>query len=182
MIRRTAASLAGRHPWDHRAWRTLRRRSAARTADKLRTLGAVEDTWVSRDLPVLDATVELLQEKDLPEVGDIAKRAGIDVAKVGQGLRDMDGLYVDLNMSGLSPERWCVMGVYPEARRAVGQWPTPEGLTDRLAEAFSKAADREADPKRKGRLREIAGFLGDTGKELAAEVIAKVISRQTGIG
>ena len=36
---------------------------------------AVEATWVSRDLPVLDATVTLLEEgMDLPEVVDIARK------------------------------------------------------------------------------------------------------------
>ena len=63
------------------------------------------ETWVSRDLPVLDATVALLQEKDLPEAGDIATRTGIDVTAVGQALRDMDGVYVDLSMTGLSRKR-----------------------------------------------------------------------------
>jgi hypothetical protein len=35
----------------------------------------VEATWVSPDLPVLDATVTLLEEgMDLPEVVDIARK------------------------------------------------------------------------------------------------------------
>ena len=48
--------------------------------------------------------------------------------------------------------------------------------------AFSEAADGEQDPERKNRLRQIASFLGETGKDLAAQIIAKVIMRQTGMG
>ena len=63
------------------------------------------------------------------------------------------------------------------ARRAVGQWPTAENLANELAVAFGEAADDEQDPERKNRLRQLASFLGETGKDIAAEVIAKVILR-----
>ena len=68
------------------------------------------------------------------------------------------------------------------ARRVVGQWPTAESLAERLAAAFGEVADAEQDPERKSRLRQIASFLGETGKDLAAEIMAKVILRQTGMG
>jgi hypothetical protein len=85
----------------------------------------VEDTWVSRDLPVLDATVTLLEEgMDLPEVADIAGRAGLDVEDAARALRAMNGVFVDLRITMGDPGRWFVSGVRPEARRAVGQWPT----------------------------------------------------------
>jgi hypothetical protein len=38
------------------------------------------------------------------------------------------------------------------------------------------------DPERRSKLRAIASFLGETGKDFAAEVVAKVITRQTGLG
>ena len=72
--------------------------------------------------------------------------------------------------------------VTPAARRVVGQWPTAESLAERLAVAFSEAADAEQDPERKSRLRQLASFLGETGKDLAAEIMAKVIMRQSGLG
>lgn len=64
----------------------------------------------------------------------------------------------------------------------VGQWPTAESLAARLAEAFGEAAEEEADRERKSRLRQIGSFLGETGKDVAAEVIAKVMLHQTGMG
>ena len=72
-------------------------------------------------------------------------------------------------------------------RGALGRWqeeldPTPEVLVDRLAEAFGDAAEQETDPKRRRRLREIASAFGETGRDLAVEVAARVILRQTGMG
>jgi hypothetical protein len=64
----------------------------------------------------------------------------------------------------------------------VGQWLTAESLAARLAKAFSEAAEEEKDPERKSRLRQLVGFLGETGKDPAAEVMPKVIMHQTGMG
>jgi hypothetical protein len=147
-----------------------------------RRLGAVKDTWVPRDFPVLDAAVSLLEEMDMPKVADIAQRTGFSTADVALALEDMDGEYVDLQMTMGDPGSWSVRAVTPAARRAVGQWPTAESLTAALAEAFDDAAEHEQDPAKKGRLRLVADFLADTGRDMAAEVVAKVILRQAGMG
>jgi hypothetical protein len=146
----------------------------------------MEDTWLSRDLPVLDAVVRLL-DGDAWEVtvAEIAGETGLDPKTVDRALEALDGPYVAeyqrLGTGGI-PDLWSVTKVTTAARRVVGQWPTAESLAERLAVAFSEAADVEQDPERKGRLRQVAGFLGETGKDLAAEIMAKVIMRQTGMG
>lgn len=45
-----------------------------------------------------------------------------------------------------------------------------------------RGAERDQTPERRGKLRAIASFLADTGREFAAEVAAKVIIPQTGMG
>lgn len=146
----------------------------------------MEATWVSRDLPVLDAVVRLLDGGEYAAyVRDIAVETGFEPDVVVRALDALDGAYVldfDKFATGGDPNPWRVLGVTPAARQAVGQWPTAESLTARLAEAFSEAADEETDPERKGRLRQLASFLGETGKDVAAEIIAKVIMHQTGMG
>jgi hypothetical protein len=52
----------------------------------------VKDTWAQRDLPVLDATVTLLEDSPLPEVADIATRAGLPVAETARALQALDGV------------------------------------------------------------------------------------------
>jgi hypothetical protein len=146
----------------------------------------MEDTWVSRDMPVLDAVVRLLDEgRFAVTVADIAAATGLDPKTVDRALVALHGPYVsDYTQfaTGGIPDSWRVSRVTAAARQAVGQWPTAESLATRLAEAFTEAADQEKDPERKSRLRQLASFLGETGKDLAAEVIAKVIMRQTGMG
>lgn len=51
-----------------------------------------------------------------------------------------------------------------------------------MAQGFSDAADHEPDAERKSRLRQVADFIGSTGKDVAAEVLAKVVLRPTGMG
>lgn len=67
------------------------------------------------------------------------------------------------------------------ARRAVGAWPTPESIADRLISALDEAADREPDPERKGWLRKTAAYLGNAGRDLAVEIGATAINRQMGM-
>ncbi len=146
----------------------------------------MEDTWLSRDLPVLDTVVGLLDEGNFAvTVADVAGQTGFDTKTVDRALNALESQYVvkyQKMMTGGIPDSWYVTEVTASARRVVGQWPTAESLAERLAAAFSEAADEEQDPERKSRLRQLASFLGDTGKDLAAEIIAKVILRQSGMG
>jgi hypothetical protein len=142
----------------------------------------MESTWWSRDLPVLDSAVRLFQEDDFVYVRDLARETGLPVKDVARSLLDMRYEYVG-EIQGMSEQDgWCITEVTPEARRAVGQWPTPENVVASLVVAFNTAADKERDQERRGKLKYIAGFLADTGKDLATEIVAKVIARQTGIG
>jgi hypothetical protein len=141
----------------------------------------VEDTWASRDLPVLDATVRLLENNFVVYVRDIAAETGIDPRDVDRALTALDGEYIgdyEQFATAGDPNPWHVGRVTAAARRVVGQWPTAESLIDRLAEAFSTAADREADPEKKSRLRSIAGMLGGAGYQIAVDVAARVVEHQ----
>jgi hypothetical protein len=143
----------------------------------------VEDTWWSRDLPVLDAAVRLLEESFLVRVAHIAELTGMDPTDVARALTALEGRYVGevTKPLGPGPGSWCIMKVTAAAREAVGQWPTPESVVVRLAEEFDAAAEHEMDRGRRKKMREIANFLADTGKEVAAEVVGKVILHQRGM-
>ena len=145
-------------------------------------LAPVEDTWVTRDLPVLEATVALLEGMDLPEVVDIAERTGLAAEDVARALRAMAGVYVGLQMTMGDVGRWFVQGVTPEARRAVGQWPTADSLIGQLVAGLDAAAEREHDLERRGRLRQAASLLGGAVRDIAVDVAAKVIEHGTGLG
>jgi hypothetical protein len=138
----------------------------------------VEDTWQVRDLPVLRSVVELLDHSYMVTVSDIAVRTGLDLAEVARSLEAMDPTFLDFRKTetGGDPTFWYVNRVTPEARRAVGQWPTAEGLIDRLVRAFNDAADGEEDAERYYHLRQVAGLLGDAVRDVAIRVAETVIS------
>jgi hypothetical protein len=146
----------------------------------------MQDTWWSRDLPVLDAVVRLLDEGNfMVRVADIAGDTGLDTGTVDRAIDALTGQYVreyNKSMTGGIPDTWYVTEVTAAARRAVGQWPTAESLTEQLATAFSEAAEGEPDPERKGPLRQIASIFTGAGKEVVTDVLAKVILHQTGMG
>jgi len=127
-------------------------------------------------MPVLNSVVELLGHSYMVTVSDIAARTGLELAEVARSLDAMDPTFVDFRKTetGGDPTFWYVNKVTPEARRAVGQWPTPEGLVDRLVQAFNNAADHEEDAERQYQLRQAAGLLGETVRDVAVKVAATI--------
>lgn len=137
----------------------------------------MKDTWASRDLPVLDATITLLEDSYMVTVTDIAERTGLDQAEVARALEALDPDYVDFRKTttGGDPRFWYVHKATPLARRETGQWPTPDTLIGSLAHALSEAAERETDPERKGLLTYSARLLGDTLRDIAVDTAAKLL-------
>jgi hypothetical protein len=125
---------------------------------------------------VLSAVVELLDHSYMVTVSDVAAKTGLDLAEVTRSLDSMDPSFVDFRKTetGGDPRFWYVNRVTPEARQAIGQWPTAEGLVDRLVKAFSDAADHEADAERHYQLRQVAGLLGETVRDVAVRVTATI--------
>ena len=136
----------------------------------------MEDTWAVRELPVLNAAVTLLEHSYMVTVSDIAGRTGLDQADVARSLDALDPVYVDFRKTetGGDPTFWYVHKVTPEARKAVGQWPTAESLIDRLARAFSAEAEREEDIEQQYQLRQAAGLLAETVHDVAVRVAGTI--------
>jgi hypothetical protein len=141
----------------------------------------VHETWATRELPVLDATVSLLEESYMVTVSDIAARTQLDVPSVARALEALDPVYVDFRKTttGGDPTFWYVLKVTPQARRAVGQWPTPDSFVTRLAEELSAAAAAEDDVERKGLLSYAARLIGDTLREAVVRAAAQVLAPST---
>jgi hypothetical protein len=138
----------------------------------------VHDTWADRDLPVLDATIVLLEQSYMVTVTDIAARTDLDVTVVAKALEALDPVYVDFRKTttGGDPRFWYVFKATPEARRAVGQWPTAEALVSRLADELSVAARQETDAERQGLLTYAARLIGDTLRQAAVRAAGQVLA------
>jgi hypothetical protein len=142
-------------------------------------------TWYTRDLPVLTAALQFLEEHDytlLPEVSDLAPIIGLDEMDVAKALKALDGEYLETHttLGGLTSTT--VEEVLPAGRRAAGQWPTPELVAERLVAGLEAAAANESDPERKSKLKQTSIFLGSAGKDLLINLVASVIARSAGLG
>jgi len=137
----------------------------------------VEDTWAARELPVLAATVHLLEESYMVTVTDIAARTGLDEQAVARALEALDPVYVDFRKTttGGDPTFWYVLKATPAARQAVGQWPTAETLIAALAAELTAAAADEQDAERKGLLSYAARLIGDTLRDESVRAAEAVL-------
>src|SRR5215475_6606801 len=142
----------------------------------------VHDTWTTRDLPVLDATVALLEQSFMVTVIDIAAKTGFEPADVAAALEALNPGYVDFRKTttGGDPRFWYVYKATPEARRVVGQWPTAEALVARLADELTAAAAEEQDAERRGLLTYAARLIGDTLKDETVRAAARVLGPALG--
>jgi hypothetical protein len=137
----------------------------------------VEDTWAARDLPVLSATVQLLEESYMVTVTDIAARTGLDEQAVARALEALDPVFVDFRKTttGGDPTFWYVLKATPAARQAVGQWPSPEALVSALARELAAAAQEEQDAERKGLLVYAARLIDDTLRDVSLRAAEAVL-------
>lgn len=140
------------------------------------------DTWATRDLPILRAIVQLVEERDLTRAEEIAERTGFDRETVNLGvraLRSEDPPFFTASAS-MGGGFGSIHNVTGHARRTVGQWPSAEGLADRITEALAVAAERTDDEEQKGLLRRTARYFGSAGRDLLVDVTGAVIARQVG--
>ena len=142
----------------------------------------MHDTWAVRDLPVLDATVGLLEQSYMVTVTDIAARTGLDPTQVAKSLEALDPEYVDFRKTttGGDPRFWYVFKVTPAARRAVSQWPTAESLIAALADQLYAASHQETGDERQSLLAYAARLIGDTLRDLAVDAAARVLAPALG--
>lgn len=139
----------------------------------------MEPTWYSEDLPVLEATVELIDHhagKQAITVGMVAERLGTDAETVWASLRRLKGEYVQVTvlLTGGNPNPYLISGVTPAARRAVGQWPSADVLADRLVSALEAAAQKATDEVQRSKLKAVSDAMAGLGKEVLVQLITRV--------
>lgn len=136
------------------------------------------ETWTSRELPILrrvlarfDSGEPLVDaqtlQSELPDMPPEQLRVGL------QALDDAGFLDYQPRMGGPNRVAGHVDQVHERARRELGTWPTPDGLVADLADALGRAADAEAEPEKKSRLRAAADGLAGFGRDVAVAVVAK---------
>lgn len=145
----------------------------------------MEETWTSRDLPVLRAIVEVFERTGrVMHPNEIVQQSGLTGDQVERALNALEGesppFITKLDRRG-SGGISLIGRPTGHARRAVGAWPSAETMADQIVRALEEAAEREPDAERKGWLRKSANYLGNAGRDLAVEIGATAIGRQMGM-
>jgi hypothetical protein len=142
----------------------------------------VEDSWMTRELPVLIALVEQFDDPavSLIRTPQVAALTGLDESVVERGLTALFEARPRF-VEGFAPEEVRVpsyiSGVTERARRAVGAWPTPESVVDQLVQALTATAERERDPERESKLKEVAAWLAGGMRDVAVQVVGAVLTQ-----
>ncbi|MFI5476045.1 hypothetical protein ACIA6D_38345 [Streptomyces cacaoi] len=144
----------------------------------------MDTTWARRDLPVLDALVQQLDDAagaSFPELRDVTDPTGLDINEVAKAALALDSAgFVLLSRTAGPPSGWYVKEVSREARQVVGQWPTAEQVLDSLVARLEEAADEETDPEQRSRLREAASTAGGAARGVFVDVLSSVIAKSLG--
>ena len=146
----------------------------------------MEETWMSRDLPVLRALVEAFDDPERyrmspEEIKTVTGFSDDDVHRALRVLNEASPPLIKGTMVNQLSYPVMVMGVSERARVATGQWPKPEDLVDALARAFEDAA-KSGDPQEGSRLRRIAEDLRGAARDVAIRVVTGWISQTMGPG
>lgn len=131
------------------------------------------ETWQSRDLPVLQAAVELWDENGRPPRATMVEaKTGFDFDTVQRALHALDTEpYFEKSLSG-SGQIIAVGKPTSAALRVAGQWPTPEVQLDRLIDALQHAADDDSRPEEeRGRFKQAALWLGGAASQVAINAL-----------
>jgi|SRR5947209_529483 len=109
------------------------------------TLGMAEDSWNTRDLPVLQAVVDSYEDSGtyLTRATAIERRTGLDHDTVQRALRRLNSQPSFFEKVAEASGEQIVMVGPPtaDALRVAGAWPSPELLLQRLIAALETAAD-----------------------------------------
>jgi hypothetical protein len=132
----------------------------------------VQETWTSRDLPVLEAIAELYDEgqSDRVDVTAVGHRTGLDKEAVQHAIRNLKnaGYITGATRVGAGAKYGFVGALAPEGLRVVGAWPTPENLLKRLVEGLERASQDENRPEEeRSKLRQAATWFGGFASQVA---------------
>ena len=148
----------------------------------------LDDTWGSRDLPVLVEVADLADGLKTVQPARVAAATGLNndqVLAAIQALVHAEYLHEDRSKLGLngSGEIYLVMPGWlipsERGRRAVGLWPSEQTALDRMVEQLRVIAeDADADDDTRGRARRILDNIVDGGRDIGLAVASAIVTGQ----
>ena len=139
---------------------------------------AVQETWFSRDLPLLQAIVQEADRTGKPV--DVRKLdiEGLDRADLKVAIRALaheDPPFFTKIEGSMADRYESVISVTGYARRAAGTWPSVEVVAERLVEQLASAADDLEDEETRSRLKKTVKWLGSTGRGVLIAAVGQAL-------
>lgn len=152
-------------------------------APTVKDMTKLASTWEARDLPVLSAAAARLDRLEFGVQSEaLAEDSGLDRDDVMAALLALAPEYLDVKplrtLGGLMDV--FAMGITERGRRAVGLWPSGEGV-DALLDALRQAEEATTDPVERTLIRRAMGALGSVSRTVLSDVLAAVVQRQMGM-
>lgn len=144
----------------------------------------LHDRWNTRDFPVVVAVARELDEGTrVVSATDVATSLEMDFLDVVTAMRALvPGYLVGRPVDSLAgTSEFFINQLTERGRRAVGIWPSGEGV-DALVDALRQAEEATDDPEEKGILRRASGAVGMVSRDIMVDVVAAVVTKQSGIG
>jgi hypothetical protein len=141
------------------------------------------ETWSTRDEPVLEAIVELLDDgARVVNSPELAERTGLDVEDVRRAIIALAHeappffAYTDFSALNGPNDLGSIRNVTGHARRTVGAWPTPEMLADRLIAGMEQAANETDNEEEASRLRRTGQWFGAAGRDVLVSIMSTAMT------
>jgi DNA-binding PadR family transcriptional regulator len=144
-----------------------------------------QETWTSRDLPVLVALAEYFEEEAAPGAG--AYDVDLMHTVPDQGAGTMTRALIALDRGGyidarIDPQfdgarKVYVYGLTERGRRTAGLWPPDQ---DELVAALERAIEEEPDEEKRTTLRRFLDAARSGTRDVVVDVLAAVIARHAG--
>lgn len=143
-----------------------------------------QETWSTRDEPVLEAIVEMTDEGAMRvRPDDLTKRTGFELETVQRALVALAGEHPPFfefsdatSMGSTIREIDNIRNPSGHARRTVKTWPTAETLADRLIAGLEQAADETTDEEEASRLRRTGQWFGAAGRDVLVNIISSTMT------
>ncbi|CCK64165.1 hypothetical protein [Mycobacterium canetti] len=130
-----------------------------------------EDTWTTRDLPVLRAVVDIYDRTGRSSIRprDIEAVVGFDEDTLQRALRALNTEpFFEKVTEAYGGHILMVGPPTGDALRVAGAWPSPENLLERLIAALENAAsDETREPGERSKFKQAAGWLGSFASQVA---------------
>jgi hypothetical protein len=160
----------------------------AGTVPPMTTDETLADRWTSRDKPVLMEFARRIDDGETAvDSRQVAAHLDLDeaeCARVAVALADDGYLKIagkPITAWGSGPVIVLVADLTGKGRRATGIWPDSDDAVERLLQALRQAEDLADDPDDKTALQKAGGQLASVSRNVLAEVIAAVVTRQAGL-